>query len=880
MTLDEILNLLAVLSPEERAIVLQDAEQSTHDQLWVPNPGPQTDAYFCEADEVFFGGQAGGGKVQGVSNLVLTPTGWVKLSSLKIGSKVCASDGTVTKVTGIYPQGVVDLYRVTMRDGGCTMAGLDHNWLAWRTHADSKVGNRVTSGSASAAKWTTAEMIAELAKGDRPDGRTRGFAIPVCQPTAFNIAGQLEGRGNFVTRSIPAYLLGLLLGDGYLSRTRLNITSMDDEIAEYIFEASGGDIYVRCKETTTAKEYAFKGEYKKWLVANLEQLGLIGTKSGNKFIPRIYLFGTVQDRWDLLRGLMDTDGWVEPKRACYYCTVSKQLARDVAHLARSLGAVVSTVDTYPTYTHKGQTLEGQKAYALRIKLPNPEMAFSLTRKREIAQGISHQCEGRVIQSIEFSHKEEGVCIRVKHPNSLYITEDFIVTHNSDLEIGLALTAHKNSLLLRRTNIEALGLAERISEIVGHRDGWNSQAGTWRMPNGRTIDIGGCQLEEDKQKRKGKPHDLICFDEISDFTESQYTFIIGWNRSADKNQRCRVVGAGNPPTKPEGLWVIKRWAAWLDPSHPNPASPGELRWYTTGEDDTEVEVDGRGPHIINGEKVYARSRTFIPSKLSDNPDLAATDYAATLAAMPANLRAAYRDGRFDIGLKDNTDQVIPSDWVRQAQSRWTDRPPEGVPMCCIGVDVAQGGEDQTVLAIRYDGWYAPMVTIPGVDTPNGQSVAGHVIQHRRDKAKVVVDLGGGWGGEAHAHLRENGVDSTAYMGIKATKKRTQDGLLKFFNERAAAYWQFREALDPTQPQGSAIMLPKDAELTAGLCAPSFTVTPNGIKLEPKESVTKRLGMSPDKADAVIMAWWSGVRQANIKGGWAGRSASPKVVMKKK
>lgn len=370
----------------------------------------------------------------------------------------------------------------------------------------------------------------------------------------------------------------------------------------------------------------------------------------------------------------------------------------------------------------------------------------------------------------------------------------------------------------------------------------------------------------------------CFDECSDFLQSQYEFIIGWNRSADPGQRCRIVCAGNPPTQPEGLWVIHRWAAWLDPSHPSPAKDGEIRWYTTGEDGKEIEVAERGPHIINGQEVYARSRTFIRSSLADNPDLSATDYASVLAGLPEELRAAYRDGRFDLGLKDNPSQAIPTTWVREAQARWKSTPPIGVPMCAVGVDVAQGGEDKSVIAMRHDGWYAPLVVVPGSQTPDGKTLAGLVVRYRRDSAKVVVDLGGGWGGDAYAHLRENGIDTISYMGVKTSTQRTQDNTLKFFNVRTEAYWRFREALDPSQPQGSIICLPEDPELIADLCAPTYTVGPRGIALEPKEAVVKRLGRSPDKGDAVVMAWYAGMRQANVKGGWKGLHLVPKVVMK--
>ena len=446
---------------------------------------------------------------------------------------------------------------------------------------------------------------------------------------------------------------------------------------------------------------------------------------------------------------------------------------------------------------------------------------------------------------------------------------------SDLEIGLALTAHHRSLLLRRTNRETDGIVERMAEILGSRDGWNGQANVWRLPTA-VIDVGGCQLEEDRQKYKGKPHDLICFDEVSDFTESQYTFIIAWNRSTDENQRCRVVAAGNPPTRPEGLWVVRRWAAWLDPSHPNPAQPGELRWYTTGADGREIAVDGPGPHIVDREPVMARSRTFIPARLSDNPDLAATNYASVLAALPPGLREAYREGRFDFALQDDLRQCIPSSWLHAARARWTPTPPAGVPMCSIGVDVAQGGTDDTVLAPRYDGWYAPLVVHSGVDTPDGRTIAGLVLQHRRSGAIPVIDMGGGYGGAAYEHLTDNGVQCVGHKGAEGSLRRTVDGQLQFYNKRSEVYWRFREALDPSQPGGSPIMLPEDTELIADLAAPRFEVGPRGIQVEPKAKVMARIGRSPGRGDAVVMAWAGGGRAATDLRQWREKNRNVPVV----
>ncbi len=438
---------------------------------------------------------------------------------------------------------------------------------------------------------------------------------------------------------------------------------------------------------------------------------------------------------------------------------------------------------------------------------------------------------------------------------------------SDLSIGLALTQHKHSLILRRFTDDARSLAERAMDIVGSRDGFNGQQLRLRVGDNRVIDFGGCKEETDKQRFKGTPHDLIFFDEIADFLESQYEFIIAWNRSADPGQRCRVVAAGNPPTTSEGIWIIYRWGAWLLPDHPNPAKDGELRWYTTGSDGNEIEVDGRGPHLIGGEQVIARSRTFIRAWLSDNPDLSATDdYKAVLAGLPAELRDAYRDGKFDASLKDNPHQVIPAAWIRAAQDRWEPTPPYGIPMCAIGVDVAQGGSDDTVFARRHDGWYAPLIAVPGRETPDGPSVAGRVLAIRRDGAKVIVDMGGGYGGSTYDHLKANEIPVLGYKGAEKSIRRTSDRQLRFVNKRAEAYWKFREALEPGQFQGSPIALPADPVLVSDLTAPTFEVGPNGIKITPKKDLTKRLGRSPDKGDAVVMAWFDGARASTHSQEW--------------
>ena len=177
----------------------------------------------------------------------------------------------------------------------------------------------------------------------------------------------------------------------------------------------------------------------------------------------------------------------------------------------------------------------------------------------------------------------------------------------------------------------------------------------------------------------------------------------------------------------------------------------------------------------------------------------------------------------------------------------------------------------ILAPRYDGWFAPLVKVPAKDIPQeraGQYSAGVVVSHRRDEALIVVDMGGGYGGPLYEHLEINEIEAYPFKGAETSQRRTVDGKLKFTNKRTAALWGMREALDPGQPGGSVISLPPDQELLADLTAPTFEVTPQGIKAETKEKVCDRLGRSTDKGDAVCMAWYEGPKWATAALDWIG------------
>lgn len=438
---------------------------------------------------------------------------------------------------------------------------------------------------------------------------------------------------------------------------------------------------------------------------------------------------------------------------------------------------------------------------------------------------------------------------------------------SALLMLLGANQHTRSIIFRRELGQTDGLEAFGKEVIGDAARFvGSPAPEWNWPDGRQLKLAGMQLPDDWRKHAGRERDFIGFDEAGEFLESQVSSIMAWLR-AEPGRRCRVVMASNPPRGNDGAWLLEWFAPWLDPQFANKAEPGELRWCVRWRGQT-VWVDGPGEHDIEGEMYIATSRTFIPAALKDNPYRNTPEYRAKLQSLDEPLRSQLLYGDFGAGREDDEWQAIPTEWVRAAMNRWKNAPPYGVPMCAIGVDVAQGGADNTVLAQRYDGWFAPLIVEPGIKTPTGTEVAGLVITKRRNNAKVIIDVGGGFGADAHGHLKGNEVDSYPFMGLKDSTARTENKQHTFSNVRTQAWWRLREALNPDQVGGSNIFLPDDRDLMRDLVAPRYKYTKGDsqIELESKKDLVKRLGRSPDRGDAVAMAWFSGAKMASDYRNW--------------
>jgi hypothetical protein len=422
---------------------------------------------------------------------------------------------------------------------------------------------------------------------------------------------------------------------------------------------------------------------------------------------------------------------------------------------------------------------------------------------------------------------------------------------SDLGLGLAFTAHNRSLIMRRKYANLSALTERAIQINGSRDGFNGSPPPLLRTGDRYIQFAGNQHAGDEEDWQGHAFDFKYFDEATQFLESQIRFHLGWLRSTAQGQRVRAILGSNPPLNADGDWIIGMFRPWLDITHPKPAKHNELRWFVTAPDGSDLEVDGPVPIELDGRELKPMSRTFIPAALKDNPFLINTNYQANLDGLPEPLRSAVRDGNFMAARQDADFQVLPTQWIIEAQARWKADGYKAFNMTAMAFDPAGGGADAAELARRHGGWYAEMISEKGPETVDGSKAAGMIISHRRDNAPVVVDVGGGYGGAVTLRLKDNGIAHIGFNGAGKSSAKTIDGQLNFANKRAEAWWKFREALNPDQQGGSCIALPPDPELRSDLAAPTYEVSARGLLIESKDDLRERLGRSPGKGDAVVM-----------------------------
>lgn len=419
---------------------------------------------------------------------------------------------------------------------------------------------------------------------------------------------------------------------------------------------------------------------------------------------------------------------------------------------------------------------------------------------------------------------------------------------TDLAIGKALTQHAKVAIFRRVGTELTAIEDRLAELIGNTNGYNGQKKIWRNPvPGVQVEFGSVPNLGDEKNYQGRPKDLLVLDEAANFLLDQVLFLMGWVRTTDKKQKCQVLMTFNPPTSAEGRWIVDYFGPWLDPKHPNPAMPGELRYFAMI-DGRSVEVPTNASFTHADEVITPQSRTFIPSRVSDNPYLMGTNYMTTLQSLPEPLRSQMLRGDFQAGMTDDAMQVIPTEWVDIAMARWKPLMPKP-RMDSMGIDVARGGADNTIIARRHGMWFDEALVYPGKATPDGPTVAGLTIAATRDSAPQHIDVIG-VGASPYDFLNNA---KQQVMGVNVSEKARgtdKSGRLTFSNLRSELWWRMREALDPQANNG--IALPPNQQLRSDLCAPTWRLKGVSIQIEDREAIVKRIGRSPDWASAYILA----------------------------
>lgn len=603
--------------------------------------------------DVLYGGAAGGGKGgrcpdraapsydPEVETQVLTPKGFKLIGDVAVGDQVSNPDGTTARVIGVFDNGPKQFYRVTLADGSTVEADEDHLWAIsiagarTRRKTDAPV---IPAGLRPQDEWNlrvgsrarivnTVELARLVARAD--DEKARGLRphyvqIPLTNPVAMT---GVPGRWP----KLSPYILGAIIGDGSAVGRSVSLSGLDAQVFDRIRTELPEHLQLvtRPEQADRCQQYAISRRDGEGESANgyLKRDGLDGCRSWEKFVPARLLVAPVADRFAFVQGLMDTDGHMDDRGHVEFVTVSERLATGMQAMLRSLGYRATLGTKTPTYEYAGEKRDGRLAYRLYIQGRHLDRLFHLDRKRA---GVAQFNGGDVepwhrITSVTPTEVDNSRCIQVDNLNHLYVTDDYIVTHNTKallmddlrdamrypgVRIGAFRRTYgelKESLL---AELASVGYARALGAI------WNGSNYELRFPNGSLILYRYAESVVDATRRQGGQYQKLTFDERNLTNPEVISFLESRVRSG--NAAVPVIGIR---------------------SGTNPGGPGHGASKGRYVDPTE-----------HGKKVYkdVRDRTvrFIPSKLADNPHVN-PEYAMDLQALDGKLRAAFLDGNWDV-----------------------------------------------------------------------------------------------------------------------------------------------------------------------------------------------------------------------------------------
>lgn len=708
-----------------------------------PYKGFQEKFVRSNIDVVIGGGVLGAGKAQPLDSLVCTPFGFRRMGDLNVGDIISNSSGGMQRVIHIYERGKLETIEFEFADGRKVNSALDHLWKVRRV---ARTPKRVSIHNDKSLAWEimTTEQIVKIMDNQK-GGRVN---VPMCEPVQFTRGNRTQGL------TIHPYVLGCLLGDGCITNSSRNapfITTTDDEIVERI-SSLGYDI--RQKKYDPINYAIHNPDIKK----HLKQKKLLGTNSATKFIPSVYKYATIEDRIELIKGLFDTDGCAIGGTIIEYDTVSEQLANDVRWIIHSLGGYCTINTKIGSYKNQdGDKVICKKVYRLYINIGIAKELFHLTRKRDKLSGEHRNgfCNELQIVSYKRLEPEEMRCIRVSNPDSLYITDGFIVTHNTSAAVMMcaepSLDPNWRAVFLRN-NLGDLksggGILDEFKSM--YRGGVNVvESGDPKVifPSGARIDvthIADQSRDVVRQRFKGRQYDLIYFDEMTGFEWDCFVEVCTRNRGTGK-WTGKIRGTTNPD-RDHWLRTFLDWYIGVDGFIREDRNGVVRYFYIAGETvkdvvwgDTKEEVYrkckidiDRKLARINGQtgtatyKDMIRSFTFYLGRMSENQALVGgnSGYVGAVAMSGGRNAEQLLEGNWNISPNDDLNAPIPSDVARNVVM--VDEARNGDYW--LTADMADEGDDNFTCLI-WDGFHIVDTLVLGKTKPKDNVEAMLMMANR-------------------------------------------------------------------------------------------------------------------------------------------------------
>lgn len=409
---------------------------------------------FMAGELIILAGRPAMGKAQPLTSPVLLADGtWRAIGALRFGDALASIDGEPSRVLAVHDRGELPSFTVTFSDGRSTRVAGDHLWRVRSRH------------------WREPRVIDtnELSRLITKSRHQNRLSIDL-------VSGHF---GSDEDVSADPYLCGVVLGDGSTLNSGIRLTCADDEILREVSARLPEGMV--CQRVSGSYAYSLRrrvidGKSNNPLASALRDLGMMGVRGECKRVPQAFMRASRDVRIEVLRGLMDTDGWAEKLGAVRFVSTSLGLAQDVAYLVRSLGGLASIRAKVPSCTlPSGRKVEGRPAFTVKIRHPNPEALFHLPRKAGRCRRERNVSVRLTVSSVVPCGSERMRCITVSHPSSLYVTDDFIVTHNSAVALSMALAAaragHGVAICSLEMTPAEIGIRALSSEAARHGAGF-------------------------------------------------------------------------------------------------------------------------------------------------------------------------------------------------------------------------------------------------------------------------------------------------------------------------------------------------------------------------------------------------------------------------